>query len=530
MAEKIDMEEAKASNGEALANGLSNPKISSPEPLSQRVKRIVKNNLLVILTVAGVIIGVFIGLTVRNATLTRTQMIYVGFPGEVLIRLLKMIIIPLVVCSLVSGAASIDPKALGKLGGWAMLFFLVTTLIASSIGVVMAFIVNPGVVELGKPKIQGLSDDLPAAKDVIDSFLDLIRNIFPSNLVSAAFQSYGTTYKSITSNGTDGNLTVETVPFPSDQDGMNILGLVVFAIVFGVALRKLGEEGEILIRFFNSFNEATMVIVSWIMWYAPIGIMFLVAGKIVEMENVGMLFASLGKYIACCIIGHAIHGLLIMPAIYFVFTRKNPYTFLWGIFTALATAFGTSSSSATLPLMMKCVEENNGVSKQISRFILPIGATVNMDGAALFQCVAAVFIAQLNNVSLNFVQVITILVTATASSVGAAGIPAGGVLTLAIILEAVSLPTSDISLILAVDWLVDRTCTVLNVEGDAFGAGLLQFFVDRQAKQQEGNELSEVRLEGEPSAAAPEHSPLIEKRGGADSGKPTASSEKESVM
>ncbi|MEQ2209368.1 Neutral amino acid transporter B(0), partial [Xenoophorus captivus] len=258
-------------------------------------------------------------------------------------------------------------------------------------------------------------------------------NIFPSNLVSAAFQS---------------------VPFGTDQDGMNILGLVVFAIVFGVALRKLGDEGEILIKFFNSFNEATMVLVSWIMWYAPFGIMFLVAGKIVEMEDVGELFASLGKYIACCMIGHAIHGLLVLPGIYFIITRKNPYTFLWGIFTALATAFGTSSryftssshlfaqsgslnihklrpsclkstqnhtlmhstpplfpdsSSATLPLMMKCVEEKNGVSKHISRFILPIGATVNMDGAALFQCVAAVFIAQLNNTSLNFIQVITIL-------------------------------------------------------------------------------------------------------------------------
>ncbi|KAA8594325.1 hypothetical protein FQN60_005159 [Etheostoma spectabile] len=236
-----------------------------------------------------------------------------------------------------------------------------------------------------------------------------------------------------------------------DQDGMNILGLVVFAIVFGVALRKLGEEGEILIKFFNSFNEATMVLVSWIMWYAPLGIMFLVAGKIVEMENVGELFASLGKYIACCIIGHAIHGLIVLPAIYFVITRKNPYTFLWGIFTALATAFGTSSS-----------------------------------------------------------------VTATASSVGAAGIPAGGVLTLAIILEAVGLPTNDISLILAVDWLVDRTCTVLNVEGDAFGAGLLQHFVDRTSKREEGAELSEVRLGGDSSAPAPEHSPLIKKRGGWD--------------
>lgn len=180
MAEKIDMEEGKASNGEAhldepMANGINNPKISSPEPLSKRVKRIVMANLLVILTVAGVIVGVFIGLGVRNVALTRTQVIYIGFPGEVLIRLLKMIIIPLVVCSLVSGAASIDPKALGKLGGWAMLFFLVTTLIASSIGVVMAFIITPGAVSMGKPKIAGLDDAVPEAKEVIDSFLDLIR-------------------------------------------------------------------------------------------------------------------------------------------------------------------------------------------------------------------------------------------------------------------------------------------------------------------------------------------------------------------
>ncbi|RVE64859.1 hypothetical protein OJAV_G00129930 [Oryzias javanicus] len=519
MAEKINMEEVKTSNGEAhfdepLVNGLDSHRKTEPEPLVERVKRIVRANLLVILTVAGVIIGVFIGLGVRNVALTRTQIIYVGFPGELLIRLLKMIIIPLVVCSLVSGAASIDPKALGKLGGWAMLFFLVTTLIASAIGVVMAFIIKPGAVTV--TKLPSLDEDVPASKEIIDSFLDLIRNIFPSNLVSAAFQSYATSYKLVKRNGTDGNLniTVEKVPFGTDQDGMNILGLVVFAIVFGVALRKLGEEGEILIKFFNSFNEATMVLVSWIMWYAPFGIMFLVAGKIVEMEDVGSLFASLGKYIACCMIGHAIHGLLVLPGIYFIITRRNPYTFLWGIFTALATAFGTSSSSATLPLMMKCVEEKNGVSKQISRFILPIGATVNMDGAACFQCVAAVFIAQLNEMPLNFIQVITILVTATASSVGAAGIPAGGVLTLAIILEAIGLPTSDISLILAVDWLVDRTCTVLNVEGDAFGAGLLQFFVDKSSKHVEDTELSEIRLD---RAAAPEQSPLIEKRALSDS-------------
>ncbi|KAM4743276.1 neutral amino acid transporter B(0) [Anableps anableps] len=531
MAEKLDLEEVKASNGEAhrdepLANGPTGQRKSSPEPMSQRVKRIVRANLLVILTVAGVIVGVFIGLGVRSVSLTETQQIYIGFPGEILIRLLKMIIIPLVVCSLVSGAASIDPKALGKLGGWAMLFFLITTLIASSIGVVMAFIIQPGNVDMNNTTKydDDMSGGVPEKKEVIDSFLDLIRNIFPSNLVSAAFQSYATSYKMKNKTG-----IMEKVPFGVDQEGMNILGLVVFAIVFGVALRKLGDEGEILIKFFNSFNEATMVLVSWIMWYAPLGIMFLVAGKIVEMDDVGKLFTSLGKYIATCMIGHAIHGALVLPGIYFIFTRKNPYTFLWGIVTALATAFGTSSSSATLPLMMKCVEEKNGVSKHISRFILPIGATVNMDGAALFQCVAAVFIAQLNKTSLNFIQVITILVTATASSVGAAGIPAGGVLTLAIILEATGLPTTDISLILAVDWLVDRTCTVLNVEGDAFGAGLLQFFVDKASKHEGVVELSEVRMDGDLSAAAPEHSPLIDKRG-LDGAKADLSAEKESAM
>lgn len=508
----------KECNGDAaeppVPPGLHRP----PEASSccARTRRLLRGNALVLLTVAGVVLGAALGMAVRPLALDAGQVYRFSFPGELLLRLLKMIILPLVVCSLVSGAASLQPAALGKLGGWAMLFFLVTTLLASGLGVCLALLIRPG--DGAKPQA-GDGAGIPEGKEVVDSFLDLVRNIFPSNLVSAAFQSYSTYYRLAASNGSryeviasndsSENRTVIKVPYGQEVEGMNILGLVVFAIVFGVALRKLGEEGEILIKFFNSFNEATMVLVTWIMWYAPLGIMFLVAGKIVEMEDVVQLFTSLGKYICCCLVGHAIHGLIILPLIYFAFTRKNPYRFLWGIVSALATAFGTSSSSATLPLMMKCVEEKNGVSKQISRFILPIGATVNMDGAALFQCVAAVFIAQLNNYPLNFIQIITILVTATASSVGAAGIPAGGVLTLAIILEAVGLPTNDISLILAVDWLVDRTCTVLNVEGDAFGAGLLQVYSDRTAPPSGDHvNLTSVRVMTEEQ---PEGDPLLKK-------------------
>uniref|UniRef100_A0A8C8Z6E5 Amino acid transporter n=1 Tax=Prolemur simus TaxID=1328070 RepID=A0A8C8Z6E5_PROSS len=488
-------------------------------------------NLLVLLTVVAVVAGVALGLAVSGAggaqALGQERLNAFAFPGELLLRLLKMIILPLVVCSLIGGAASLDPSALGRLGAWALLFFLVTTLLASALGVGLALVLKPGAAFSAINASVGATGaaEQPPSKEVLDSFLDLARNIFPSNLVSAAFRSYATSYRTSQTNGT----TVK-VPIGGEVEGMNILGLVVFAIVFGVALRKLGPDGELLIRFFNSFNDATMVLVSWIMWYAPVGIMFLVAGKIVEMDDVGLLFASLGKYILCCLLGHAIHGLLVLPLIYFIFTRKNPYRFLWGIVTPLATAFGTSSSSATLPLMMKCVEENNGVAKHISRFILPIGATVNMDGAALFQCVAAVFIAQLNRQPLDFVKIITILVTATASSVGAAGIPAGGVLTLAIILEAVSLPVVDISLILAVDWLVDRSCTVLNVEGDALGAGLLQSYVDRTESRSLVPELVPVKSELPLSplpAPTEEGNPLLTHY------QPTgdaAASEKESVM
>ncbi|XP_017552069.1 neutral amino acid transporter A [Pygocentrus nattereri] len=502
-------------NGHAVSVPPPKPTKKTPK---EKLLMFLSRNLVVILTVSGVLVGVGLGMIVRRAELTRAQMTYFAFPGEMLLRMLKMIILPLVVCSLVSGAASLDTRSLGKLGGIAVTYFLVTTLIASAIGVALAFIIKPGV-GAGALNTNDLSlESVSTNKETADSFLDLARNLFPSNLVAAAFRSYATDYKMIAiGNSTNGTLNYQKVPVGTDTDGMNILGLVLFAMVFGVALRKLGAEGEELIRFFNAFNEATMVLVSWIMWYVPVGIMFLVGSKIVEMEDVVLLVTSLGKYIFASILGHIIHGGIVLPLIYFGFTRKNPFSFLSGLITPFTTAFATCSSSATLPSMMKCVEENNGVDKRISRFILPIGATVNMDGAAIFQCIAAVFIAQLNNVELNAGQIFTILVTATASSVGAAGIPAGGIITIAIILEAIGLPTNDLSLMLAVDWIVDRTTTVVNVEGDALGAGILHHINEKELKRQkqlgepkEDQELKEVKVEAVANIQAEEEtSPLV---------------------
>ncbi|NXM35469.1 SATT protein, partial [Oxyruncus cristatus] len=490
-----------------------------------------RRNALVLLTVSGVVAGVALGAAVRGAALSPAQVAYLAFPGELLLRMLRMVILPLVVCSLVSGAASLDTRSLGRLGGIALAYFLGTTLLASGLAVALGFIVRPGAgaSALNTPGM-GLPGALPS-KETVDSFLDLVRNLFPANLVAAAFRTYATEYKMLLRNTTSGNVTLEKIPVGSEIEGMNILGLVLFALVLGVALKKLGQEGEDLIRFFNSFNEATMVLVSWIMWYVPIGIMFLVGSKIVEMEDIVLLVTSLGKYIFASILGHFIHGGIILPLIYFAATRQNPYRFLLGLITPLATAFATCSSSATLPSMIKCIEENNGVDKRISRFILPIGATVNMDGAAIFQCMAAVFIAQLNNVDLNPGQIFTILVTATASSVGAAGVPAGGVLTIAIILEAIGLPTNDLSLILAVDWIVDRTTTVVNVEGDALGAGILNYLNEKDKKERE-QELKEVTVEAiANNKSETETSPLVTHKNPVSKTSSTADPEsKESVL
>uniref|UniRef100_A0AAY4DJL1 Amino acid transporter n=1 Tax=Denticeps clupeoides TaxID=299321 RepID=A0AAY4DJL1_9TELE len=270
-------------NGHALPkmSGSSTSVKSEKKGCKERFRTFLRKNMLVILTVSGVLVGVGLGMMVRSLDLTRAQMTYFAFPGEMLLRMLKMIILPLVVCSLVSGAASLDTRSLGKLGGIAVSYFLVTTLIASAIGIALAFIIKPGV-GAGALNTNDLDlESVSANKETADSFLDLARNLFPSNLVAAAFRSVSRT--------PDKPHLQPPVPYGTEPDGMNILGLVMFAMVFGVALRKLGPEGEELIRFFNAFNEATMVLVSWIMWYVPIGIMFLVGSKIVEMEDVVLL-------------------------------------------------------------------------------------------------------------------------------------------------------------------------------------------------------------------------------------------------
>uniref|UniRef100_A0A8C3SD44 Amino acid transporter n=1 Tax=Chelydra serpentina TaxID=8475 RepID=A0A8C3SD44_CHESE len=266
-------------------------------------------------------------------------------------------------------------------------------------------------------------------------------------------------------------MTYRTLPGNSNE--MNVLGIVIFSATIGLLLGKMGERGTPLVNVCQCLNEAVMKIVSMAVWYFPFGIVFLIAGKILEMEDPAVIGKKLGLYAITVVTGLVIHGLILLPLLFALITRKNPFAFIQGILQALLIALATSSSSATLPITLKCLLENNGIDRRVARFVLPVGATINMDGTALYEAVAAIFIAQVNEYDLDLGQIITISITATAASIGAAGIPQSGLVTMVIVLTSVGLPTDDITLIIAVDWALDRLRTMTNVLGDALAAGII---------------------------------------------------------
>ncbi|CAK8685606.1 unnamed protein product [Clavelina lepadiformis] len=452
-------------------------------------KNFLRQNALLLATVVGVVLGIVVGIGMREAHLSQLDIEYFAFPGEILLRMLKMIILPLIVCSLISGISNLDQTASGKLGARAILYYMSTTLIAVIIGIVLVVSINPG--KAGKESIDSTGSSMTV--EPVDALTDLLRNLFPENLVQACFEQYETRREpiiaernvtvSISNTSTvayelttvvEQNVTVDYQLVGSYKLGINVLGLITFCLTFGAIIGRMKEEGEILVKFFSAFNEAVMKIVKIVIWYAPVGIIFLIAGEIMKMENPAQVLEQLGLYMATVIAGLAIHGLIVLPLIYFIVVRKNPFKYLSGVLQALFTALATSSSSATLPVTLSCLENNNKIDKRVTRFVLPIGATINMDGTALYEAVAAIFIAQANGIVLNFGQIVTVSVTATFASIGAAGVPQAGLVTLIIVLSAVGLPTEDITLILAIDWLLDRIRTTVNVLGDSIGAGVIE--------------------------------------------------------
>ncbi|XP_014661852.1 PREDICTED: excitatory amino acid transporter 2-like [Priapulus caudatus] len=381
-----------------------------------------KTNMLLLLTIAGVIIGVLLGFVCRYAEPSDDTIMLISFPGEILMRMLKMLILPLVISSLISGLAGLDAKSSGKMGSRALAYYAVTTLIAAMIGIILVISIHPGNPDIKKNVGEGTESK---SVSTLDAFLDLIRNMFPENIVQACFQQAQTGYekvypKIIKATAEPPNTTLDGI-FENTTErayklervigfkvGTNILGLIVFCTAFGIMISSMGKDGRLMVEFFSVLNEVVMKVVILVMWYSPLGIMFLIIGKILEIDDLATTGRQLGMYMVTVILGLGIHAIFVLPGIYFIICRRNPWTFFKGMLQAWVTAVGTASS-----------------------------------------------------------------LTATAASIGAASVPSAGLVTMLLVLTAVGLPTKDISLIVAVDWLLDRIRTSINVLGDSYGTAIV---------------------------------------------------------
>lgn len=387
----------------------------------------------------AIVLGVVVGILFGEKTL------HVKIVGDLFIRLLKAIIIPLIMASMVAGVVSLgDVRKLGRIGLKTLLYYAATTTLAVLVGLVLVNIISPGVgVEIVEEA--GSPDE-----SKVPSVLSIVQDIVPANLFDAMAQD-------------------------------KVLSVIFFSLLLGVAISSVGEKAQSLVTLFEAFNAVMMRITDWIMRLAPYGVFALMAHTIGTMGLA--VIRPLVAYMATVIVGLLIHACVTLPILLIVFAKYSPLKFIKDVLSAVATAFSTASSAATLPITMDCLQENTGVSNKVTSFVLPLGATVNMDGTALYEAVAAMFIAQAYGRDLGIGHQLLIVLTATLASVGAAAIPGAGLFTMVIVLRAVNLPLEGIGMILAVDRILDMLRTAVNVWGDACGATVVANLEGEQLKR-----------------------------------------------
>ena len=391
----------------------------------------------------AIVLGVIIGLALGE------KAVHLKVVGDIFIQLLKMIIIPLIMASMVAGIVSLgNVRRLGRIGLKTFMYYMATTLLAVGVGLVLVNLMKPGV---------GVDMGAEAAVDMAGretpSIVSIIKDIVPENVFAAMAQD-------------------------------KVLSVIFFSLLLGVAISSTGEKARPLTVLFEGLNTVMMKVTDWIMRLAPVGVFALMAYTIGTMGL--SVVRPLAVYMVTVVLGLSIHAFVTLPVLLSLFGKYSPLKFIRDMFSAVATAFSTASSAATLPITMECLRENTGVSNKVASFVLPLGATVNMDGTALYEAVAAMFIAQAYGISLSIGQQLVIMLTATLASIGAAAIPGAGLVTMVIVLKAVNLPLEGIGMILAVDRLLDMIRTAVNVWGDACGTAVVA--------RLEGEELNHMAL------------------------------------
>ena len=431
----------KGTQSSAIAEILNIPHISTGDIFRKNIKEKTQQKKKMGLTtkifvalIAGAILGIILCYLVPDSSFKKDVIVegILYVIGQGFIRLMKMLVVPLVFCSLVCGSMSIgDTKKLGTVGVRTLVFYLATTALAVSVALTVGNLINPGV-GLDMSSIQSSASSVETMEAT--SLTDTILNIIPDNPINSL------------ASGT-------------------MLQVIVFALIVGVILAKMGERAETVANFFSQFNDIMMEMTMMIMALAPIGVFCLISRT---FANIGFsAFIPLAKYMIGVLLALAIQCFGVYQILLKIFTGLNPIKFIKKFFPVMAFAFSTATSNATIPMSIDTLSKKVGVSKKISSFTIPLGATINMDGTSIMQGVAVVFAAQAFGIHLSPMDYVTVIGTATLASVGTAGVPSVGLVTLTMVFNSVGLPVEAIGLIMGIDRILDMTRTAVNITGDA---------------------------------------------------------------
>lgn len=421
----------------------------------KKEKKIGLTTMIFIALILGAVTGVIINLTLSSNKFVMDYVVNGAFyiVGQGFIRGMQMLVVPLVFCSIVCGAAAIgDTKTLGKVGLKTVMFYMATTVLAVTLALGVANVINPG-------KGANLAKMMTAAKaagstvgktTTSTSAVDTILNIIPTNPIQAL------------ANG-------------------DMLAIIFFALLIGIILAKLGERVQLMTNFFSQGNDIMMEMTMMVMKVAPIAVYCLIARTFSSMGFSVIIYML--KYVIAVLIALLLQGFGVYQILLFIFTRLNPFKFIKKFFPVMAFAFSTATSNATIPLSIETLEEKIGVSRKISSFTIPLGATVNMDGTSIMQGVAVVFVAQAYGITLTPMNMLTVIATATLASIGTAGVPSVGLITLTMVFNSVGLPAAGITLIMGIDRILDMARTAVNITGDAVCTTIVAYQNDAVNKE-----------------------------------------------
>ncbi|XP_076366307.1 excitatory amino acid transporter-like isoform X2 [Tachypleus tridentatus] len=467
------------------------------------VKKWTRKNLCSILIFSATVLGFCVGLVVQKLNPSPLSIELVGIPGKLVFQALLMIIVPLLICSIIQGISSVGQKENGRMLALTLILFLGMSLSCSALGAVLGHVVHPGRQDVMPKEIIEHSG---SSEQILDSVLDVLRNIIPRNILQATFMKQTTIlvekqvqlpinyFQNVSEKTPNQDKEFDkTIKYVNET---NFIGLLFCSLVIGAVMAVLGDQVKILKHLVDEIYLIIIKMMQYLMWFLPVAMFSWICQEGMRTESTSKLFLRLGRYIGTLMGGLIFHHFILLPLLYILIIRKSPVKFHKNLFSALLMAFGSSSSSATLPLTLQCMEEKNQTNRVVTRLVLPLGMTLHMNGSAMMMVLATIFIAQMEGVELGIDQTIVLCLVSLLLVIATPGvINAGNPAYLITDLAAVGIYNHQhIPLILAFDWFLERCRTVNNVLGDCYVAAWVEKIFEKKCTSENSPQVA-VELE-----------------------------------